>query len=196
MKTFLICCYPRSRSLWLSYFFSIPGICVCEHEASEHAASSQEFWQRAEDVAGWTPVYGNSDSANLYVLPALLAARPLTKVVWVERHMAEVATSMRRAGFPFDGEQVVRLINMRQACDPYIDVSIGYHRLEHKEYVRWLWEYLIEEVPFDEKRWEALKDQKLAYTAATLPFKSTDKFMRFLANETEHLKRCQAGKDG
>lgn len=186
MKTFLICCYPRSRSLWLSCFFSAPGICVCEHEATEYAASSREFWQRAQDVAGNAPVYGNSDSAAVFVLPALLAAMPLTKVVWIERHMDEVSLSMRRAGFSFDIRQAINLTCARRAADPYIDVAISYHRLRQKEYVRWLWQYLLDDVPFDETRWHAFKDEKIAYTAATFPNKEVEKFKQFLANETEY----------
>jgi hypothetical protein len=191
LKTFLICCYPRSRSLWLSRFFSVPGVCVCEHEATEFAASSSEFWERAERVSGHAAVYGNSDSANIFVLPALLAARPLTRVVWVDRPMVEVVRSLRRAGFDFDGHQAANLIGARHNCEAYIDRLVSFKQLEQMDYGRALWEFLLGDYPFDQERWEAFKDQKIAYTARDCAKKETEKFRRFLASETGYLK-CEA----
>jgi hypothetical protein len=193
MKTFLICSYPRSRTLWLSYFLSIPGVCVCEHEATEHAASSAEFWQRAEDVSGQASVYGNSDSANSFVLPALLAARPLTKVVWIDRHMSDVLDSMRAAGFNVNPDQVANMIEAKRAAWPYIDLTLSFKQLRDEDCIEWLWEFLLD-VPFDRARWLLFKDQKIAYRADTCPAKSTDKMEHFLVTETDW--RVPARKEG
>jgi hypothetical protein len=192
LKTFLICCYPRSRSLWLSRFLTVPGLCVCEHEASEFAASSKEFWDRAEIVAADQPFYGNADSAALFVLPALLAANPLAKVVWIERPMCEVISSTRKAGFTFTDEQACYLVQLRQKYDAFIDVSLNYRALGEVAYVRWLWQYLFSDVSFDLGRWCQHKDWRIAYTAATLPKRDTARFRQFLINETEHMRRCHA----
>src|SRR6516165_8958202 len=71
--TFIICGYPRSRTMWLSRFLTLDGISYCTHEATEFAGSQEQFWSNAEKYAQQCDYYGNSDSANIFVLPALLA---------------------------------------------------------------------------------------------------------------------------
>lgn len=185
MKTFLIVAYPRSRTLWLANFLSVPGVSICEHEATQWANSSQAFWDRA-DLAN-TPYYGNSDSAAILVLPALLAARPLTKVVWVERPLPEVAVSMIRAGFPFTQAGMELLCSHKNKYQDLFDLEIDFYRLGQLEVITTLWGLVLPEVPFDYGRWGQLEAIRLAYTAQHYADHPRDgrRFLEFVAKEGE-----------
>jgi hypothetical protein len=165
-KTFLICSFPRSRTLWLSRFLSVPGLCACTHEATAHADSSAQFWAHAERLcaAEGAPVYGNCDSAQIFVLPALLAARPMSKVLWIDRPLADVRRSMEKAGFDFSSGNAAVCDWYRQRYAKLVDYVIEYSDLSNEEMMRALWDYLLSS-PFSKKRWEEMKDQRIAYDA-------------------------------
>jgi len=185
MKTdFLICSYPRSRTLWLSQFFTIPGVCKCEYEATQYAANSEEFWLNA-DLArpGKEWIYGNSDSGNIFVLPALLAARPLTKVVWILRPMGEVEHSLAAAGFPFNREAARLLRYHHHKNRGLFDLVIPYRSLGQLRVIETLWKFLLEDVPFDYGRWGILEATRVAYTYKNYPRPDTTKLMEFIATE-------------
>jgi hypothetical protein len=164
-----------------------PGFAFCAHEATEYASSSAEFWDNADKVkaeTGW-PIFGNSDSANIYVLPALLAARPMTRVLWVERPIEEVKRSMRKAGFEFPDSTAKTLLFLRHRYQDLIDFVIDYQNLEAVGYVRALWDYLLGGCPFDYAWWGSMANTRLAYDVSTIPPKDTAKFLSFIMNEME-----------
>jgi hypothetical protein len=184
-STFLLCGYPRSRTQWLANFFSMPGVCECEHEATQYAGSSQEFWERADDICR-EPVYGNSDSGNILVLPALLAARPLTKVVWVERPIVEVARSLHQAGFPCTEASMRLLLNHRDAYRELFDLVVDFHQLGQLAVIQILWHFLLgSDVPFDCGRWGILEGRRLAPTFKDYQGRDLRKFFEFLTKEGE-----------
>src|SRR5215475_1888932 len=162
-SAFLICGYPRSRTFWLANFFSIGGLCKCEHEALQYSSSSQEFWERAEQTCQ-EPIYGNSDSAAIFVLPALLARRPLTKVVWVDRPMPEVERSLHAAGFPFNKEAAALLQAYRDKHRDLFDLVVSFEKLGSLAVIQTLWRFLLGEALFDYGRWGLLERTKLAHT--------------------------------
>jgi hypothetical protein len=191
LKTFLICAYPRSRTLWLANFFSVPSVSFCEHEATQWAGSSEDFWARADTCPA--PVYGNSDSANILVLPALLARRPLTKVVWIERPMSQVALSMRKAGFPFTQAGAEMLSAHKERYRNLFDLELDFRELGRFEIISALWNFLLPGQPFDCGRWGQLEAAPLALSWAdyqTTP-RQVEGFLRFLSNEgdTDLLQR-------
>jgi hypothetical protein len=183
--SFLICGYPRSRTLWLSQFLTIPGFCRCEHEASQFAASSDEFWNRADCFQ--EPIYGNSDSAQLFVLPALLARRPLTKVIWVDRPMCQVEASLRAAGFPWSKEEGKLLALHRKKYQDMFDVVVSYDRLGKLEVMLSLWNFLFGCAMFDYGRWGIMEGTKIAYTYQDYLERprDTSKLMNFIKTEGE-----------
>jgi hypothetical protein len=192
-RTFLICAYPRSRTLWLSHFFNLPYVCLCTHEATEYAASSEEFWANAERICSRVerPIYGNSDSAQIFVLPALLACNPTTKVVWIDRPMPEVIASMSRAKLSMTPENWVRsLLAYRARYQDLFDSIIPYEDLTKVETIRALWtELLGPEVPFVEGWWNRMKDQRIAYSIPDNPppTRNNERFSQFLMHEMEQL---------
>jgi hypothetical protein len=184
--SFLICAFPRSRTMWLAHFLSVSGISVCTHEATEFAGSASEFWQNAEGTAEsfGVSIYGNSDSANIFVLPALLAERPLTKVIWIARPIVEVAKSMKAAKMPFAERSARTLIAMRDAHRDHFDAVIPFDYLERMDICRWIWEYCLPGVPFDVGRWGLFHSKKIGYSAANPPPpKLYSKFLAFVQRE-------------
>jgi len=180
--SFLICAFPRSRTMWLAQFLSVPGVSICTHEATEFAGSAAEFWENAE--AYRAPIYGNSDSANIFVLPALLAERPLTRVIWIARPIVEVARSMKAAKMPFTEQSARTLMVMRDAHKDHFDTIIPFESLERMDVCRWIWEYCLAGVPFDAGRWGLFHSKKIGYSAANPPPpKPYAKFLAFVQRE-------------
>jgi hypothetical protein len=181
-NSFLICAFPRSRTMWLAQFLSVPGVSVCTHEATEFAGSATEFWQNAE--AYGAPIYGNSDSANIFVLPALLAERPLTRVIWIARPIVEVAKSMKAAKMPFTEQSARTLMAMRDRYKEYFDVVIEFSDLEAMDVCKYLWEFVLPGVSFDFDRWGIFHSKKIAYTKDNpYPPKAYGKLLAWIERE-------------
>jgi hypothetical protein len=181
--------------MWLSEFLTVPGVSICTHEATEFAGSASEFWSNAEgfcDDSG-TEIYGNSDSANIFVLPAILAERPLTRVVWIARPIVEVAKSMKAAKMPFTEQSARTLITLRDAHRAHFDLIIDFKDLERMDICRELWEFCLPTVPFDAGRWGLFHSRKIGYSAAyPSPEKPYAKFLAWVRMELDrtgvHLK--------
>lgn len=187
-SAFLICGYPRSRTMWLSQFLTMEGVSVCTHEATEYAGSVEEFWNNAETYAEGLEIYGNSDSANIFVLPALLAERPLTRVVWIERNIVDVARSMKNIGMEFNEIGLRNLMTMRELYRKHFDLVIEYEALRQGDVCAVLWEFCLPRFPFDWARWGAFQHRKIGYSKKNLPQKSAEKFLRWAQREIDDLK--------
>jgi hypothetical protein len=185
-NTFLICSLPRSRSLWFSHFLTVPGASVCTHEASEFAASTKEFWSNAQHFCSdaGVKIYGNSDSASLFVLPALLAERPLTRVIWIDRPQNEVIASMRANNIPHDFQSVSMMIRLRDIYRDYFDLVVAYDQLQHLNMMKVIWQVAMPDVPFDPIRWIKFERQRIAYGPSNpMPEKDYTKFFEWVQRE-------------
>jgi hypothetical protein len=178
--------------MWMAKFFTIPGVAVCTHEATEYAGSASEFWKNAEDFCAdsGARVYGNSDSANIFVLPALLAEQPLTRIVWIARPIVDVAKSMKAANMPFTEHSARTLIRMRDTYRDHFDLIIEYQELERMDVCRDLWEFCLPNVPFDVGRWGLFHSKKIGYTARDPePPRQYAKFLAWVQKEIGQLER-------
>jgi hypothetical protein len=185
--SFLICGFPRSRTLWLSRFLSVPGVSTCTHEATEFAASSQEFWANAEEHCQKTgaEIYGNSDSANIFVLPSMLAQRPLSRTVWIARPIVEVCASMKAAGLEFTEQAARTLMRLRDEYRVHLDLTVDFHALNSMATCKALWEFVLPGVAFDAGRWGLYADRKIAYGPGNMPpVQATDKFLSWFHDES------------
>jgi hypothetical protein len=184
--TFLICSLPRSRTLWLSQFLSVPGSSVVTHEACEFAASAQEFWANAQHFcsdAGVT-LYGNADSANLFVLPALLSERPLTRVIWIDRPQNDVMRSMLANNIPHDFKSVSMMIRLRDTYRECFDLIIPFGQLHHLNVIKAIWAMCMPNVPFNPLRWAGFDRQRIAYGIDNpMPEKDYTKFFEWVQRE-------------
>lgn len=184
--TFLICSLPRSRTLWFSRFLTVPEQSVVTHEALEFAASAQEFWVNARNFSAdaGVEVYGNSDSANLFVLPALLAERPLTRVIWIERPMEEVMASMRVHNIPHDLKSVSMMKRLRDLYWECFDYCANFRDLGQMSVAREIWQACMPSVPFDMGRWVDYSNRRIAYGADNpFPQKDYAKFFKWVQAE-------------
>lgn len=189
-SSFLICAFPRSRTFWLSRFLSIDGVSVCTHEATEHAGSAEQFWDNAERSATGCRIYGNSDSANNYVLPSILAKMPLTRVVWIERPMDEVKASMETMGMPMDPESIDNLMHFRRLHEHLFDLVIPFHELCYMPVCKQLWEFCLPGEPFDYGRWGIYSCLKLGYSKESpMPEKDFSKLLRWIMHEVDELRK-------
>ena len=191
--SFLICAFPRSRTMWLSAFLTVPGYSIVTHEACEFSGSAYEFWANAELYACSSAVYGNSDSANVYVLPSLLAERPMTRVLWVPRPIVEVAISMKNARMPHDEKSLRHLVDLREKHKEYFDLIVDFHDLERADMCKVVWEFCLPGVPFDYGRWGKYNLKRIGYSAENpFPQKTFAKFLDWVKREMneEALWRC------
>lgn len=187
--TFLICGFPRSRTMWLAHFLSVPEVCVCTHEATEFAADAEEFWANGELFARGLDYYGNSDSANLYGLRSMLALRPMTKVVWINRPMDEVRESMARIGMPMTETTITHILRLRDLCWEYMDLCIDFDCLVNAYECRRIWEHCLPGIPFDYGRWGQFNNRKIGYSAENpMPQKSFIKFLDWAKREVDELR--------
>jgi hypothetical protein len=172
----------------LSHFLSVPGVSVCMHEATEFASNSQEFWSNAEQFVLGREFFGNSDSANILVLPSILAERPLTRVVWIERPIAEIRKSLTRAKIPFREGWDRVLTEKRDSYADYFDLSMDYRELDTMAGCRKIWEICLPGVQFDYGRWGQYSAKKICYSADNpYPEKSYEKLLNWIWTETQRI---------
>ena len=180
--------------MWLSHFLTIPGESFCGHEGTEYAGSAEEFWDNAEQCCKQTgaEIYGNSDSASIFVLPALLAARPLTRVVWIERPIVEVAKSMKAIGMPFDEKALRNLMYLRSKYAEHMDMVVGFDQLQSGLVCKQVWEFCLPGLPFDWGRWQKFNDQKIGYSKEhPMPPKNFQKFLAWVKRELDEKERSK-----
>jgi hypothetical protein len=171
----------------LSEFLTVPGQSVCTHEACEFAASAEEFWHNADNFCNDSKVevYGNSDSAALYVIPALLAERPLTRVIWIDRNPREVMTSMRAAKIPHDMGAIKIILRLRDIYSECFDLVVPYHNLDSISACLDVWLTVMPpEINFDPERWKEFSSRRIAYGKDNpFPKKDYSKFFGWVQKE-------------
>jgi hypothetical protein len=184
MGDFLICSFPRSRTLWLSHYLGIPGKSVVTHEACEFAGSAKEFWSNADALRPPLCHYGNSDSANIFVLPALLAERPMTKVIWINRNIVDVVKSMKKVGVPMEEKAANLMICLRNRYCAYFDLTVNFDDLGLEHIIRMIWEFLMPDIPFDPLRYRRYNAQNICYSKDNpMLKKDTKKFIAWVNEE-------------
>lgn len=170
--------------MWLSAFLTVPGYSIVTHEGCEFAGSALEFWSNAAMYACASDVYGNSDSANIYVLPSLLAERPMTRVLWVARPIIDVAESMKKARMPHDEKSLRLLIDLREKHKEYFDLVVDFSELERADVCRQIWEFCLPGIPFDYGRWGQYNLKRIGYSAENpFPTKTFAKFLEWVKRE-------------
>lgn len=184
MGDFLICSFPRSRTLWLANFLSITGKSVVTHEACEFAGSAQEFWENADSLHPDGFHYGNADSASIFVLPALLAERPMTRVVWINRSIVEVCKSMQSIGMPMEEKSARLMLDLRDRYCEHFDLVIDFHSLSQEHIISILWNYCLPGVPFNLVRFRQYNVRRICYTKDNpMPKKDTKRFTAWVNRE-------------
>jgi hypothetical protein len=169
MQTFLIAGLPRSGLCWLSRFFSVPRISTCLCNGFGQVPSIDLFWAAGEGLG--VEFFGNSATMNLMLLPSLLARRPLTKTIWVDRGLDDAMRSAERAGFHLDVEMWAGLEQLRVRYAEHFDAEISFSDLSNESSMRGIWAEALPGAPWNQARWEAYKRKRIvcdrAKTAGT-----------------------------
>jgi hypothetical protein len=158
------------------------------HEATEFASNAQEFWSNADYFSREREFFGNSDSANILVLPSILAERPLTRVVWIERPIAEVRKSLIRAKIPFREGWDRVLTEKRDSYAEYFDLIMDYRDLGTMDGCRKIWECCLPGVQFDYGRWGQYNARRICYSADNpYPEKCYEKLLNWIWTEVQRI---------
>lgn len=163
MHTFLVCGLPRSRLSWLARFLSVPHVSVCLCDGLNRTTSAEKYWSLFEELCWFKGIsyFGNAEVLNLAVLPALLAARPLTKVVWIDRDLSQSIRSAAAAGCKFDPALWQGLAELRDRYAQHFDLVLPFAELGEEDAIRLLWQTVLPGLPFDRRRWKAFADKRI-----------------------------------
>jgi hypothetical protein len=118
-----------------------------------------------------------------------LAEHPLTRVVWIDRNIVDVARSMKSIGMEFNEIGLRNLMTMRQLYQKHFDLVIQYEALRSGDACCLLWEFCLPGVPFDWAKWGSLQHKKIGYSKQNpMPEKSCKKFLGWAQQELDDLK--------
>jgi hypothetical protein len=164
-RPFLICALPRSRTAWLANFLT-HGAVHCAHELSEGAADAAAIVARMQRRREGIRFRGNSDSAQMLVLPELLELLPRAALVVIRRREEAVADSLTRLGFPA-ARAVVRELGryLEAAAQTPGAFVLEYEDLQSESALRALQAHVAPGEPFDRERWLMLRHLNVQLTA-------------------------------
>jgi hypothetical protein len=108
----------------------------------------------------------------------------LTRVVWIERPIAEVRESLIRAKIPFCGAWDRVLTEKRDSYAEYFDLIMDWRELSTMDGCRKIWEFCLPGVQFDYGRWGQYNAKKICYSVDNpYPEKSYEKLLVWLQAE-------------
>ena len=159
-KHFFITGLPRSRTSWLANFFTYNDS-FCFHEATRFCTNMQDLKSLMQShQAGNT---GNADPALLYIMNDLKTYFPRSKVVLVERELHETIDSFIDFYTSYEYKHIQDWIEnlfeiMERIKNKFEVKTVAHDALNKMETCKEIWEYLLPEEPFDEKRWTLLDE--------------------------------------
>jgi hypothetical protein len=173
--------------VWLSRFLTVPHKSLCTCDAIGHVESAEEFWARGEQIARERNLeyYGNCELLNLTILPSLIATRPLTCVLYVDREIISSMMASQRAGQGIPAEMWNALGEYRLRHRAHFDAIIPYDLLGDASTMKALWELVLPGVAWNQARWEAFSRKRITCKKPTLSVDHFDRLKAFLGREAE-----------
>ena len=191
MHTFLITGLPRSRLAWMSRFLSVPKHSHCFCGLVSQAGSVEGFWHQAETFAArcGLEAVGNAELLNLPLLQALLAARPLTKVLYVERGLPNSKRAAQAAGQEIPDWLWEALTRYRLKAEEHFDVVIPYVQLDDSRTIQAAFQTLFSDsIPWNQKRFQAFRRYPITCPKHILSPQHHERLIGFLEREVEEFK--------
>jgi|TARA_R100001530_G_scaffold120868_3_gene88210 hypothetical protein len=168
---FFILGLPRSRTAWLSNWFTTRDS-ICLHDPSRLCAKSgakqlHSILHKSDAFIPWngwyddtTPkrnYYGSADSVNGWWFSELENLFPNAKFALIERNYDEVAVSCERLFGDPCTKELDALQNLHEKLRGYPNVKcVDYDRLNHAGVVQDLQRWLTPKLKFDYSRFELL----------------------------------------
>ena len=155
---YLIFVPPRSKSSWISNFFTYRRS-YCYHEALTICTTIKQFAEMKKGDC----LTGNADS-SMFIFPRqILAALPNAKIVVIRRDKNDVERHLREM---FD-KQVA--FHTAKNCDDTAEwllekenaLEVDFEKIKEKETCKKMWEHCIDSDPFDSERWKMLSNFKI-----------------------------------
>ena len=156
MNKFFITGLPRSRTAWLSTFFT-GNNCFCYHEIIR---VSKGFDDAIQKLLNRKEMYvGNSDSSLpiwINEIDHILCDSP---IVIIERDMGEVVHSLTKV---FGKDDYVRILDstlkgLETIKNRYNYISVDYNNLNEQACLEMIWNFCTPNIPFDKDKFEMLK---------------------------------------
>jgi hypothetical protein len=189
-SAFLLSAFPRSGLCWVSRFLTVPHRSICLCDGLSRATSAEDFWRMAEDLCTRSPgveYFGNAEWLNLQLMEALLAFRPMTRVIWIKRKMEDSLRAAVAAGYRIDprlwrgmGVYVERHIGL-------VDWFIPFEKLNDQATMEELWQKVLPTVGWNQRRWEAFAGKRIVCTPARIINTDSSRLARFLKAELEPI---------
>lgn len=188
MNTFIVAGLPRSALGWLSRFLSIPGYSHCFCDLCSDVASAEEFWEKAEQFAalqGYEYI-GCSELLTLPLFASLMAARPLSKAIYIDRRLTESKRAAQAAGQEIQPWLWEALTRYRLKAEEHFDSVIPYVQLDDSRTMQTAFQTLFgETIPWNQKRFEAFRRRPITCPKNTLSPQRHERLVGFLQREVE-----------
>ena len=159
-KPFFITGLPRTRTAWMSQFFTT-NESYCYHEALRKAVTTSKV---ADTMLCREEYYvGNSDSSLPFYIDDMMEYFPDAPILIIERDVFEVDQSLRNL-FGGNHDEIL-LKTMRQLDrikDEYYTVSVNFEELDDPAVVEDVWKYLIPAIPFDKGHFERFNELNIS----------------------------------
>jgi len=106
---------------------------------------------------------GNADPAILYIIDDVVKEFPNSKIVLVERELHETIDSFIDFYTSYEYKNIQEWIEklfeiMEQIKQKYEVFTVAHNDLNSMETCKELWNYVLPDEPFDEKRWNLLDE--------------------------------------
>ncbi len=162
---FFIMGLPRSRTAWLSNWFT-HELSICVHDASRFCDNSQGMKKVLHSGDAFRPdwfkrrwYYGSADSVNGWWYEGLNKQFPRARFALIERDFDEVSYSCERLFNENVDKELRALHNVHEHIKHNDNVYVvNYERLNHPAVMQGLHEWLTPQVPFDNARFELLNN--------------------------------------
>jgi hypothetical protein len=157
---FFILGLPRTRTSWLANLFTYDNS-FCYHEALKYCRSIEEFKLLLEENHEMN--VGNSDCSMISYFDEILKYFPDAKYVLIERKPAEVVESLLDFQLMDDYERtelwIEKLNNQIKEIKSNNNIlCLKYNELNELGTCKDLWNYLLPDIDFNEKRWHFLDE--------------------------------------
>jgi hypothetical protein len=149
----------------------------------------------AEDLcrAKCIEYFGNAELFNLPLLPSLLAARPMTKVVFIHRPMMESIKAAEANGYHIPTRIWQAMAANLFEYIEYVDWIVPFRLIDDEATMRMLWEKVLPGLGWNQRRWQAFVGKRIVCNRSKVPERSYEALEQFLRSEVEPINLPSLG---
>jgi len=143
----------------------------------------------AEDLCTRSGIdyFGNAELLNLQLMEALLALRPMTRVIWIKRKMEDSLRAAEAAGYRIDARLWQGMVVYIERHIGLVDWFIPFEKLNDQATMEELWQKVLPTVSWNQRRWEAFAGKRIVCNPARIINTDSSRLARFLNAELEPI---------